>query len=375
MHDSFIIFFLILETIIEAFNISKSVNNSLFTVLDLGRFMRVVVTDRPFPKPNPYEGLLDKTDDLYGDIISESDGEIVYPECETEQETVEACRDADVIITFIAPITERVLDEADNISLIIRQGAGYDNIDVQAATTRGIPVSNVPDYGSADVASHGIALAMAAAHDVVTADRGLREGSGWGSSRVLQPIQGGTYGIVGLGRIGRRAVPMAKGLGMDVIAYDPLLDDDIFEEMEVESVTFDKLLTRSDCIVLHAVLNDQTHHMFSKREFEKMKDSAILVNVARGPLVDETELVAAIESDEIRAAGLDVFENEPPNDSPVVNHDQIVCSPHHAGGSVEAKKSKIEIVQDELRRILHQETLHNVVNQEVFQHHDGLTHR
>jgi D-3-phosphoglycerate dehydrogenase len=350
-------------------------NNSLFIVLRYDLYMRVVVTDRPFPKPNPYEGLLEQTDDLYGDTVSETGDQIVYPECETEEETIEACRNADVIITFIAPITEQVLDAAGDVSLIIRQGAGYDNVDVQEATTRGIPVSNVPDYGSADVASHGIALALAASHNIVGADQGLRENDGWGSSRVLQPLQGGTYGIVGLGRIGRCAVPMARGLGMNVIAYDPLLDDDIFEQMEVEHVTFDELLARSDCIVLHAVLNEQTHHMFSTQEFTKMKDSAIIVNVARGPLIDEKALVEAIESNAIRAAGLDVFEEEPPTDSPVLDSDQIVCSPHHAGGSGEAKKNKIEIVQSELGRALRGETLHNVVNQEVFQHHQAPTHR
>ncbi len=337
--------------------------------------MRVVVTDRPFPKPNPYEGLLNTTDDIYGDIVEKTGGNISYPECETEEETIEACRDADVIITFIAPITDRVLDAANNASLVIRQGAGYDNIDVQAATARGIPVSNVPDYGSADVASHGLALALAASHSIVTADQALRNNDGWGSSRVIEPIQGGTYGIVGLGRIGRSAVPMAKGLGMDVIAYDPLQDDDVFEHLEVESVPFDELLSRSDCIVLHAVLNDQTYHMFSTEEFEKMKHSAIIVNVARGPLVDESALVEAIETDEIQAAGLDVFEEEPPNDSPVLKCDQIVCSPHHAGGSLEAKKRKIEIVRGELERALRSETLHNVVNEEVFQHHQGINHR
>ena len=337
--------------------------------------MRVVVTDRPFPKPNPYEGLLDKTDDIYGRVVEETGDEISYPECETEEETIKACRNADVIITFVAPITDRVLEAAGNVDLVIRQGAGYDNIDVQAATARGIPVSNVPDYGSADVASHGLALALAASHSIVTADQALRNSEGWGSSRVIEPIQGGTYGIVGLGRIGRRAVPMAKGLGMDVIAYDPLQDEDIFEHLDVESVSFEELLSRADCITLHAVLNDQTYHMFSDEEFKQMKNSAILVNVARGPLVDETALVNAIENDQIRAAGLDVFEEEPPSNSSVLECERIVCSPHHAGGSPKAKEKKIEIVRGELKRVLRGETLHNVVNEEVFQHHQGLTHR
>ena len=332
--------------------------------------MRVVVTDRPFPKPNPYEGILETTDDIYGEVVSETGDEIVYADCESEEEAIEYCRDADVIITFVAPITDQVLDATEDVSLIIRQGAGYDNVDVQAATTRGIPVSNAPDYGSADVASHGIALALAASHNIVTGDQGLRNEDGWGSSRMIRPIQGGTYGIVGLGRIGRQAVRMAKGLGMNVIAYDPIQDDDIFEDVEAESVSFDELLTRSDCIALHAVLNEQTHHMFSSEEFVKMKDSAILVNVARGPLIDEEALVEAIENDEVRAAGLDVFEEEPPNNSPVLDCNQIVCSPHHAGSSPAAKRNKIEIVGEELGRCLRGEALHNVVNKEVFQYRE-----
>jgi D-3-phosphoglycerate dehydrogenase len=337
--------------------------------------MRVVVTDRPFPDPNPYEGLLDRVDALYDDVVSSADSDIVYPECQTEEATIEACRDADIIITFIAPITDAVLDAAGDVELIIRQGAGYDNIDVRAATARGIPVSNAPDYGSADVASHGIALALAVSHDIVTADRGLRDGDGWGSSRVIQPIQGGTYGIVGLGRIGRRAAPMADGLNMDVIAHDPLLDQDVFDQVGVESVSFDELLARSDCVTLHADLNEQTYHLFSDEEFEKMKETAIIVNVARGPLIDENALVEALETDEISGAGLDVFENEPPNDSPLLDSEKVVCSPHHAGGSVAAKERKIEIVRAELKRVLNGEAIHNVVNEEVFQHFEGPSYR
>jgi D-3-phosphoglycerate dehydrogenase len=260
------------------------------------------------------------------------------------------------------------LEEAGDVSLIIRQGAGYDNVDVQAATERGIPVSNVPDYGSSDVASHGIALALAASHDVVSADQKLKSGSGWGSSRVIQPIQGGTYGIVGLGRIGRRAAPMARGLNMDVIAYDPILDDDFFDLVDVDAVSFDKLLEESDCIAIHAPMTERTHHQFSAGEFQQMKDSAILVNVARGPIVDQNALVTAIEDGEIRAAGLDVFENEPPDSSPVLDCDKITCSPHHAGSSPAAKKNKISIVRDKLHRVLTNKTLENVINEEVFQY-------
>jgi len=273
--------------------------------------MHVVVTDRPFPQANPYGGVLHDTDNLYDGIVKRTGDEITYAGCNTEGETRESCRDASVIITFNAPITEHVLEATSEVRLIIRQGAGYENIDVQAATVRGIPVSNAPDYGSADVSSHGIALALAASHNVVKVDRGLREGLGWGSSRMIQSIQGKTYAIVGLGRIGRQAVSMARGLGMEVIVFDPLLDDDIFEERDVEQVSFEELLGPSNCITLHAPLNTETHYLFSTAEFHAMKESTILVNVARGSLVDKESLVTAIENDEIRGAGLDVFESEP----------------------------------------------------------------
>jgi D-3-phosphoglycerate dehydrogenase len=163
---------------------------------------------------------------------------------------------------------------------------------------------------------------------------------------------------------------MVKGLGMEVIAFDPLLDQDIFDQLDVERVSFGDLLHRSDCITLHAPLNEETHHMFSTQEFEQMKESAVLVNVARGPLVDEDALVTATETDEIRAAALDVFEEEPPTDSPVLKSNNIVCSPHHAGSSPTAKQNKIRIVREELERVLQGEALHNVVNGEVYQYRE-----
>jgi D-3-phosphoglycerate dehydrogenase len=140
--------------------------------------------------------------------------------------------------------------------------------------------------------------------------------------------------------------------------------------MDVEQVSFEELLERSDCITLHAPLNHETYHMFSKREFDRMKDSAILVNVARGPLVDEEALVWAIKNEEIRGAGLDVYEEEPPVDSPVLELDDVVCSPHHAGSSPTAKQNKIRIVREEVERVLRGESLHNVVNQEVYQYRE-----
>ncbi len=318
--------------------------------------MRVVVTSPRFPERNQYE-----------DIVSAAGGELVYAGCETEADAIERCRDANVIITGAVPVTERVMDVAENLEFIMVHAIGYDAVDVQAATARGIPVSNVPGYAPRDIASHAFALLLAAAHDVVSTDRDIRDGPGW-SRTPVKPLHGGTLGIVGLGQIGRQVVPFAEGLDMDVIAYDPYLADDVFEMLDVEPVSFGELLELSDGITIHTPLTSITHHMFSDAEFERMKESAVLANTARGPIVDEDALATAIESGQIRAASLDVFEQEPPEESPVLQYDRIICSSHRAGSTRNGEERVIEITREELERVLNGCPPENVVNREVFQY-------
>jgi len=318
--------------------------------------MNVVVTSPRFPER-----------DQYRDLVEAVDGDLVYADCATEEDAVERCRDANVIVTGFVPVTERVMDAAPDLEFIMVHATGYDAVDVPAATARGIPVSNVPGYAPRDVASHAFTLLLSAAHDVVRADRDMRSGDGW-TRRTREPLHGGTLGIVGLGEIGRKIVPFAEGFDMDVIAHDPYLADDVFDLLGVESVEFDDLLARSDAVTVHAPLTSITHHLFSDAEFERMKPSAVLVNTARGPIVDEAALVDAIEGGEIRAAGLDVFETEPPADSPVLDCDRIVCTPHVGGGTRQAADSVVAIARAELRRVLNGEAPRNVVNEEVFQY-------
>lgn len=323
--------------------------------------MRVVFTDRRYPN-----------EESYRTAIKEAGGTFVDARVETESAVVEACRDADVIVTFKAPISRRVIEATDGCRLIMRNGAGYDNVDVGAASERGIPVSNVPGYGNDDVSSHALALMLAAAHEVAYLDGDVRAAGGWGLRRPINAMYDRTFGIVGLGRIGRAAVRKARGFDMDVIAYDPYLEDDLFESLGVERVTFDELLDRADCISIHAPLTNETRHMFSAPEFERMKSEAVLVNTARGPIIDEAALVEAVESGAIFAAGLDVFEIEPPEGTPALECDRIVCSPHHAGMSERADRRAIDIGRAEVVRVLTGEHPQNVVNPEVFQRSDGL---
>ena len=320
--------------------------------------MKVVVTSPRFPERDPYR-----------DLVEAVGGELVVGDCKTVEDAIELCADANVIVTGFVPVTEELLDATPDLEFVMVHAAGYDAVDVQAATARGIPVSNVPGYAPRDVASHAFTLLLSAAHEVVRSDRLLRDGPGWVREEV-KPIHGGTIGIVGLGRIGREIVPFARGFDMDVIAYDPYLADDVFDMLEVEAVGFEELLERADAVTIHTPLTDITHHLFGREEFALMKDSAVLANAARGPIVDEDALAWAIETGEIRAAGLDVFEYEPPDGSPLLAHDRIVCSPHKAGSTRNAEENVIRIARAELERVLAGEPPENLVNKEVF-HYTG----
>ena len=329
--------------------------------------MRVVFTDpRPsfkarFKDANPYQ----KSIEAVG-------AECVSLDLKTESETVDACRDATVIVSFKSPISRKVIENTKDCRLIMRNGTGYDNVDLNAATEHGIPVSNVPGYSSEEVASHAIALMLAAANDIVFCDKRMRSSNGWGVRTHLVPMYGGTFGIVGLGRVGRAVVPKARGFDMKVIAYDPYLPQDLFAKLNVENVSFDEMLDRSDCVSIHCILSAETYHLFSTDEFKRMKETAVLVNTARGGIVDDLALASAVEEGEIYAAGLDVFESEPPANSPVFKSDRIICSPHHAGRSHRSDERCIEIGTAEILRALRGEHLLNVVNPEVFQRGDTL---
>ena len=313
--------------------------------------MRVVVTDRRF------EG------DPYREAIEDAGGEIVYRELYTEDEVIEGTRDADVIVSLKSPITRRVIEELEDVRLIQRAGAGYDNINVKAASEHGIPVSNIPGkYCADELSEHAIALMFAAARDVVDSDASMREANGWDERPDVQMLQGGTFGIVGLGYIGRAAVPKAEGVGMNVVAYDPYLPDDVFESLGVERVSFDELLDRSDCISIHAQLTQENTHLFGPEEFEAMQDTAVLVNTARGAIVDEAALAEAVVDGEIWGAGIDVFEDEPPVDSPVFETTRIVCSPHHGARCGNAKENAIRLITEELVRAVAGDQLQHVVN-------------
>ncbi|GAG22058.1 unnamed protein product, partial [marine sediment metagenome] len=222
--------------------------------------------------------------------------------------------------------------------VISRMGLGVDNIDIEAATRAGIAVVYVPDYCVDEVSDHAMALLLCLARKVNFANRLVQSGR-WEMSAVapLSRLRGRTIGLAGLGRIPQALVPKAKAFGLKVIAFDPYVEKAVAAELAVELISFEMLLKSSDYISIHVPMMPETKHLFNASAFRQMKPEALLVNTARGPLVDTDALAKALDGGQIAGAALDVMPVEPPPaDSPLLGRDNVIITPHTAFYSVEA---------------------------------------
>jgi D-3-phosphoglycerate dehydrogenase len=236
--------------------------------------------------------------------------------------------------------------------LVTRVGTGYDAIDYDAAQERGIWVTNVPDYSIDEVSAHAIALTLGLVRHLFE-HRQTGQANTWrymGETPILR-LSNLTYGIVGLGRIGKASARKAAGLGMKVIAYDPYIPAEDFESVGATSVDFDTLMSTSDIVSLHVLLNAETRGMIDARALSLMKPTAFIVNTSRGPVIDIPALVAAVQAGQIAGAGIDVLPVEPcPVDDPVLHDPRIVVSPHLAASWVEAVRDvRIRGAEEALR--------------------------
>jgi D-3-phosphoglycerate dehydrogenase len=258
----------------------------------------------------------------------------------TPEALLETAKMADVVLIQSARrlLTRPIVEGLERCRCIVRLGTGYDNVDVPAATERGILVCNTPTYCVDDVADHALALLMDGVRHVARQDRWIRAGR-WDrtGARPARRMKGCTMGFVGFGRIARALAERVGGFGMSLLAYDPYLDAEAIAGYGAQKVELDELLGRADFISIHCPLSDETHHLLSTREFELMKEGAYIVNTSRGPIIDEAALVAALRSGQVWAAGLDVFEREPlPLDSPLREFDNVTFTPHVGANSLES---------------------------------------
>lgn len=250
-----------------------------------------------------------------------------------EQETIEELRGASGVLAGAERYTPAVFEALPELRVVARVGVGYDLVDVPAATAHNVPVTITPTANHEAVAEFALAHVFAIAKSIVSWDKVTRAG-GW-PREARMPIRGQTMGILGLGRIGRSMATRCQALGMKVIATEQFPNQEFVKKHGIELVDFDALLARSDFVSIHCPLTEQTKGLFDRATFAKMKRGSVLINTARGKLVVETDLLDALQSGHLAAAGLDVFEQEPPSaDNPLFKLDNVVVTPHIAGSDI-----------------------------------------
>ena len=311
---------------------------------------RVLFTDLPWGN-----------EEIEHEILKTIDAEPVVAPDGSEQTLARLAADVDAIATCWAKVTEKVIAASPRCRIISRMGIGLDNISIPAATARGIPVTNVPDYCVEEVADHALALLLALARNVTFFHLRTKRGEyDLKAGPPMRRLAGQTLGLFGLGRIGRRVAEKARGLGLEVIAHTSSGSD---HGIGCEMASFEELLRRSDFLSVHAPLTPSTRHVFNDGTFAKMKPTAVLLNTSRGPLIDPEALHRALVGNRLGGAGLDVFEPEPPDLShPLYRDERVIVTPHAAFVSEESLAELRTRVARQIVARLTGQTPENIVN-------------
>ncbi|MGH9868917.1 MAG: phosphoglycerate dehydrogenase [Candidatus Polarisedimenticolia bacterium] len=268
-----------------------------------------------------------------------------------------------LVVRSATKVTANVIEAGARLQVIGRAGTGLDNVDLEAATRRGVVVMNVPGGNTVSAAEHTLALMLALARGVPAADRSMRAGR-WERGRFVgSEMEGKTLGIVGLGRVGREVAARAAAFGMQVIAHDPFVSAEDARRASVAFLPLDELLARADFVTLHTPLTPETHHMLGEREIAAMRPGARLINCARGELVDEAALARALESGRLAGAALDVYQKEPPPaDFPFRGMEQVVMTPHLAASTAEAQDKVAMLIAEQVCDFLRDGVARNAAN-------------
>lgn len=320
----------------------------------------VVFTER---KEGPVPGLDEE-------LIQRNGGSIRYGRAEDLADRIRQAEGAEIVISAGAPLRREFLTALPRLKAIVRLGIGVDNIDLDAATELGIIVANVPDFCSHEVAEHALGLMLAVTRKIVLADRKSRAGE-WvpGMDALLRPMRrlsGQTLGLIGLGKIGRSLAEKAKGLGLRVIAYDPHVSADAAKATGVPVMSLEEMLPQTDILSLHVPDTPETRGIVNARTLTLLKPQAILINTARGPVMDEEALRAALASGHIAGAGLDVLQKEPLRlPHPLAEFENVVFTCHYASLSEDSYATMRQQVSEQTAQILRGEFPSNFVNPQV----------
>lgn len=284
----------------------------------------------------------------------------------TEDQLVDIIGDYDALLVRSGTeVTARVIEAGKRLKFIGRAGAGVDNIDTEAATRKGIIVANAPEGNTLAATEHTMAMMLALARNIPQANASVKKGE-WKRSKFMGvELNEKVLGIVGFGRIGREVAKRAQAMEMKCIAYDPFISSERAASLGVEMVTLEDLFRRADVITVHTPLIKETHHMINAGAIATMKDGVRLINCARGGIIDEKALADGIASGKVAGAALDVFESEPPTDSPVIGLEQVIVTPHLGASTVEAQKNVAISIANQCISVLSGGSAKYVVNAPV----------
>jgi len=263
---------------------------------------------------------------------------VVTAELDDVEDIVDVASDAaGLVVDVNTPVPAVVFEECDRLQVVARAGVGVDQIDFEAAAANDVTVVNVPDYCRDEVSTHAASLLFAGIRRLNVFDRAVKGGNWhWTDGQPIYRLSGETVGFLSFGQLAQATAEKLSGFDCRFVAADPYVDEETMAEYGVEKVPFDDLLEEADHVSIHAPLTDDTRGMFDRDAFRRMSDTAVLVNVGRGPIVKEDALAWALEEGEIAAAGLDVLETEPPEDSPLLERDDVILTPHTAFYSEES---------------------------------------
>lgn len=300
--------------------------------------------------------------DMEKTVFNDAEMEVQLKQARTEDEVIEQCKDGEILIVQYAHITDKVMKSLPRLKFVVRYGVGVDTVDVEAATRYGIQVGNVPDYGMNEVADHAIALLLTLKRKIVLMNN-YTKSEKWDYTKSIQihRFSEEVVGVVGLGRIGRCFAERANALGFKVIGYDPYFKVTP-ETSYITPVTFDELIEKSDSISLHCPA-DGNQNLFNAEVFKRMKNNAVIINVARGGIINEDDLNDALANGDIAGAGIDCMKREPmPYNSTIFENENLIITPHMAWYSEEAALELKRKVAEESVRFAKGEAIHYPVN-------------
>ena len=306
--------------------------------------MKILVTPTSL-QPGKNEEALSVLREFTEDLVFNTTGKPL-----SEDELIPLLKDCDGYIAGLDEITEKVMTASPRLKVISRYGAGYDRVDVAAAKRHGIKVTNTPGVNAQAVGELAFGLILAATRKIPYLNGETQKG-GWIRSTGME-LKGKTLGILGLGAIGRVVASCAQGFGMQVLAYDPYINETYCSSHGIEAVSFEELMSRSNVVSLHLPLLDSTYHLIDRKAIERLPQGAILVNASRGGIIDEDAAYEALKSGKLFGLGLDAFETEPPKASKLFELDNVIATPHTGAHTREATEHMADLSIKNLMDVL-----------------------